>query len=36
LIDATPTGRNAFDPRYGLEDLWQTGTHGQFSLKFLF
>lgn len=26
LIAASPDGANAFDPRYGLEDLFQTGT----------
>ena len=36
LINATPAGQNAYDPRYGMEDLWQTGAQGQFSIKFLF
>ncbi len=36
LILASPSGANAFDPRYGKPDLWQAGTQGQFSIKFLF
>jgi len=36
LILASPSGANAFDPRYGKADLWQTGTQGQFSIKYLF
>ena len=36
LILASPSGRNAFDPRYGKADLWQAGTQGQFSIKYLF
>ena len=36
LIRATPSGANAFDPRYGQADLWQAGTQGQISVKFLF
>jgi hypothetical protein len=36
LIDATPAGQNAYDPRYGMADLFQTGTQGQFSVRFLF
>jgi hypothetical protein len=36
LINASPSGANAFDPRYGQADLWQTGLQGQFSVKFLF
>ena len=26
----------ALDPRYGKPDLWQPGTQGQFSIKYLF
>jgi hypothetical protein len=26
----------AFDPRYGMADLFSTGLTGQFTLKFLF
>ena len=26
----------AYDPRYGQPDLWQTGTQGQFSIKYIF
>ena len=36
MILASPSGANAFDPRYGMADLWQTGTQGQFSVKFIF
>ena len=36
LIMASPSGANAFDPRYGKPDLWQAGTQGQFSIKYLF
>jgi hypothetical protein len=36
LILASPSGVNAFDPRYGRADLWQAGTQGQFSVKYLF
>ncbi len=27
---------SAYDPRYGQDDLFATGTQGQFSVKFLF
>jgi hypothetical protein len=36
LIRATPEGQGAYDPRYGMEDLFQTGTQGQFMVKFIF
>ena len=36
LILASPSGANAYDPRYGQPDLWQAGTQGQFSVKFIF
>jgi hypothetical protein len=36
LIRATPSGLGAYDARYGQPDLWQTGTAGQFSVKFIF
>jgi hypothetical protein len=36
LILKSPSGVNAYDPRYGKADLWQTGTQGQFSVKYLF
>jgi len=36
LISASPSGQNAFDPRYGKADLWQPGTQGQFSVKYIF
>jgi hypothetical protein len=36
LIMAAPSGAAAFDPRYKRADLWQAGTQGQFSIKYLF
>jgi hypothetical protein len=36
LILASPSGKNAYDPRYGQPDLWQAGTQGQVSVKFIF
>jgi hypothetical protein len=36
LILATPSGKNSYDPRYGQQDLWNAGTQGQVSVKFLF
>lgn len=36
MILQTADGVNAFDPRYGQPDLWQTGAQGQFSVKFQF
>jgi hypothetical protein len=36
MIEATSKGRNAYDPRFGMEDLFEPGTQGQVSLKFLF
>jgi hypothetical protein len=36
LLTATPDGANAFDPRYGLEDLFSDGTSGHLLLKWLF
>jgi hypothetical protein len=36
LILATPDARSAYDNRYGQPDLWQAGTQGQFSVKFIF
>ncbi len=36
LITASPSSANAFDPRYGKADLWQAGTQGQFSIKYIF
>ena len=36
LILASPSGANALDPRYGQADLWQAGTQGQVSIKYLF
>jgi hypothetical protein len=36
LIQASPDGLNAYDPRYGLDDLYQPGAQGQFSVKFIF
>jgi hypothetical protein len=36
LILATPDGANAYDVRYGMEDLFEPGTRGYFTMKFLF
>ena len=36
LIEASPDGRNAYDPRYGMADLFDPGTQGFFTVKFLF
>ena len=36
LILQTLEGRAAYDPRYGMEDLFNPGLQGQFSVKFLF
>ena len=36
LLRATPDGANAFDPRFGMADLFEPGTQGQVSVKFLF
>ena len=36
LIAATPDGANAYDPRYGKSDLFEPGTQGYFTVKFLF
>jgi hypothetical protein len=36
LISATSDGANAYDPRYGMQDLFEPGTQGQVSVKFLF
>jgi len=36
LILATPDGANAFDPRYGKADLFETGTRGYMTVKYLF
>lgn len=36
LIRATQEGVNAYDPRYGMADLFNPGLQGQFSIKFIF
>jgi outer membrane receptor protein involved in Fe transport len=36
LINATPDGSNAYDPRYRMADLFDPGTQGFFTVKFLF
>ena len=36
LINATPDGANARDVRYGMGDLFEDGTRGQFVIKFEF
>jgi hypothetical protein len=36
LLAKTPDAANAYDPRYGMPDLFEPGTQGQVSVKFLF
>lgn len=36
LIEASPDGRNAYDPRYGRADLFDPGFQGFLTVKFLF
>jgi hypothetical protein len=36
LILATQEGALSYDPRYGMEDLFNPGLQGQFSVKFIF
>jgi hypothetical protein len=36
LIRATTDGANAYDPRYGMDDLFEDGTRGYFTIKFAF
>jgi hypothetical protein len=36
LIRATPDGANAYDPRYGMADLFEPGATGFFTVKFIF
>ena len=36
LMNATSDGANSFDPRYGQADLFEPGTRGYFTVKFLF
>lgn len=36
LIEASPDGANAYDPRYGMADLFDPGAQGFFTVKFLF
>ena len=36
LMLATPDAANSFDVRYGQPDLFQEGTRGYFTVKFLF
>jgi hypothetical protein len=36
LIRATTDGANAYDVRYGQEDLFEDGTRGYFTIKFVF
>jgi len=36
LILATPDGANAYDPRYGMADLFNEGRRGQFLVKLIF
>jgi hypothetical protein len=36
MINASPDGANAYDVRYGMQDLFQDGTQARFLVKFLF
>jgi hypothetical protein len=36
LLLASPDGTNAYDPRYGQQDLFQAGTQGLLSVKYIF
>ena len=36
LINSTTDGSNAYDPRYGMADLFEPGRRGYVSVKFLF
>jgi hypothetical protein len=36
LILETPDGARSYDPRYGMDDLFNDGAQGQFMVKFLF
>jgi hypothetical protein len=36
LIRSTPDGANAFDPRFGMDDLFNPGFAARFGVKFLF
>jgi len=36
LILATDEGALSYDPRYGMDDLYNPGVQGQFSVKFIF
>ena len=35
LITASPDGQNAYDPRFGMDDLFNPGTQARFSVRFL-
>jgi hypothetical protein len=32
----TPDGAKSYDPRFGMDDLFNDGAQGQFTVKFLF
>jgi hypothetical protein len=36
LINASADGANAYDPRFGKDDLFEPGTQGYFTVRFLF
>jgi outer membrane receptor protein involved in Fe transport len=36
LIMASPDGANAYDPRFGMEDLFNPGTQARLSVRFIF
>lgn len=36
LILRSPEGQGAYDPRYGMEELFEEGTRGYFTVKYIF
>jgi hypothetical protein len=36
MLRATPDGADAFEPRYGMDDLFSDGTSGHFLIKWQF
>jgi hypothetical protein len=35
-IQGSPDGANAYDPRFGLDDIFEPGTQGYFTVRFIF
>ena len=36
MISGSADGANAYDPRFGKDDLFEPGTQGYFTVRFLF